>query len=343
VEDNFFDLGGDSLQAMSFLIRIKSAFGIQLTVNVFYTDATIRQLALRIDDIVLLSGKMAHNGRELPKLNKTGMMSNHLVMLKPGQREPAVFIIPGIEGYAYYFKEIKKSFENRPTLYSIQMLGLQEGEKPLTTISEIARQSIHWIKQIQPGGPYKFIGFSFGGLVVYEMIRQLESNGDRVDYAAILDVSANAAASVNYAETLVSVGCRLLEKLGIIESPYPDRILNLKADLSRLGRQEAIEYMISFLREQIDYSSEDVDFWARVLEVLINNVLAIGPISGRINAGLTIVKAAEGNWRATDHDLGWSKHAGSVEVFTVPGTHNQVLHNSLDIILDHMDRMDANK
>jgi thioesterase domain-containing protein len=218
------------------------------------------------------------------------------------------------------------------------MMGLKDGEKPLTTISEIARQNINWIKQIQFSGPYKLIGFSFGGLVIYEMIRQIESAGDRVDYAAILDVSANVTAALDYGEALVGVGCRLLEKLGIIMNPYPGWILNLKEALSGMRREEAIEYMICVLREKIGYSSEDVDFWIRVLEVTINNVLSIGPISGRINGELTIVRAAEANWDGADHDLGWSKHASHVEVFTVPGTHNQVLHNGLDKILEHMDQ-----
>lgn len=59
VEDNFFDLGGDSLKAMSFLIRIKSAFGIKLAVNIFFTDPTIRLLSMKIDESVLLNGKKA--------------------------------------------------------------------------------------------------------------------------------------------------------------------------------------------------------------------------------------------------------------------------------------------
>lgn len=267
-----------------------------------------------------------------------GKISDHLVLLKPGKGDPAVFIIPGIEGYFYLFREITKSFENRPAIYGIQMMGLKEGEKPLTTIDEIARQNINWIKQIQPSGPYRLIGFSFGGLVVYEMIKQIESAGDQIDYAAILDISANATVSVDYGEVLLGVSCRLLENLGMIETPYPGWILNLKEALSGMRREEAIGYMISFLREKINYYGEDIDFWARVLEVLFNNLLAIGPISGRINAELTIVGATEGDWQGADHDLGWSKHASHVEVFTVPGTHNQVLHNSLNKILEHMDQ-----
>ncbi len=336
IDDNFFDLGGDSLQGMGFLMRIKNTFDIALPANTFFTDPTMKQVSLKIDES-LLSGREEKNQTGW-QTGTSGIESDHLVLLKPGRADRAIFVIPGAEGNALHFKEIAGSLENSSAIYGIQMMGLKEGEKPLTTIGEIARQNIEWIRQIQLSGPYKLIGFSFGGLVIYEMIRQMESAGDLVDYAAILDVSANATTPPDYGEVLLDVGCRLLEKLGIIMNPYPDWVLNLKEVLSVMKREEAIEYMICVLREKIDYRSEDVDFWIRVLEVTVINVLAIGPISGRINGALTIFRAAEVNWDEAGYDLGWSKYASHVEVLTVPGTHNQVFHHSLGQIFEHMDQ-----
>lgn len=267
----------------------------------------------------------------------TSTIDDHLVLLQPGKVDLTIFVIPGKEGAVPHFKEATKRSENCPAIYGIQMMGLKDGERPLTNINEIARQNITWIKRLQSGGPYRLIGFSFGGLVVYEMIRQLESTGDQVDYAAILDVSATPAAVVDYAETLAGLGCQILEKMGVVKMPYPGWILNLKEVLSSMTREEAVDYMVGFLREKSGYFAGDSSFWARMLEVLFTNVLAVGPVSGKIDEGVTVVRAADENWDGADHDLGWSKHASHVEVFTVPGTHDQVLHNSLDKILEHID------
>jgi acyl transferase domain-containing protein/thioesterase domain-containing protein len=318
-DDDFFELGGESLKAMGFLIKIKSVFGVEPGIGVFFTDPTIRQLSRKIGECILIAGYHT---------------DDHLVLLQPGKIDLTIFVIPGQEGDVLHFKEAIKGFENGPAIYGIQTMGLQEGERPLTTVGEIASQNIKWIKRLQPGGPYNLIGFSLGGLVVYEMIRQMESAGDQADLAVILDMPANAPAVVDHGETLAGLGCQILKKMGVIKDPYPDWRSGLKEVLSSMKRGEAIEHLIGFIREKSRYSGEDAGFWAKVLDVLFNNVLAIGPVSGRINGGLTIVRAAEENWGEADHDLGWSKHASYVEVFTVPGRHEQVFHNSFDKILE---------
>jgi len=63
VEDNFFDLGGDSLKAMGFLIRIKAAFETHLTIKVFFINPTIRQLSLKVDESILLSEKKTRSSK----------------------------------------------------------------------------------------------------------------------------------------------------------------------------------------------------------------------------------------------------------------------------------------
>jgi polyketide synthase PksN len=65
VEDNFFDLGGDSLKATGFLLRIRNTFDIPLAVTVFFSSPTIKQLSLKIDEILLLKSKKAHGSRQI--------------------------------------------------------------------------------------------------------------------------------------------------------------------------------------------------------------------------------------------------------------------------------------
>jgi polyketide synthase PksN len=63
VEDNFFDLGGDSLKAMSFLVKIKNTFDIHLAIKEFFTNPTIRKLSQKIDENILLSEKKIRSSK----------------------------------------------------------------------------------------------------------------------------------------------------------------------------------------------------------------------------------------------------------------------------------------
>jgi len=63
VEDNFFDLGGDSLKAMSFLVRIKNTFHVHLTIKAFFSNPTIGELASKIDESILLTEKKPRSSK----------------------------------------------------------------------------------------------------------------------------------------------------------------------------------------------------------------------------------------------------------------------------------------
>jgi hypothetical protein len=57
----------------------------------------------------------------------------------------------------------------------------------LPTLETIAAKHIKSMRAVQPEGPYLLGGFCNGGLVAYEMARQLYADGQRVDLLALLD------------------------------------------------------------------------------------------------------------------------------------------------------------
>ncbi|MFM6073373.1 MAG: thioesterase domain-containing protein, partial [Dolichospermum sp.] len=79
--------------------------------------------------------------------------------------------------------------------YGLRSLGLVPGEKPLTGMAEIAANHIQAIQKIQPQGPYKLAGHSFGGKVAFEIARQLHEQGQEVAFLAIMDIPAVLAGS----------------------------------------------------------------------------------------------------------------------------------------------------
>jgi len=57
----------------------------------------------------------------------------------------------------------------------------------LPSLEELANHYIKEIQQVQPHGPYYLIGFSFGGVIAYEMANQLLANGHQVNLVGLLD------------------------------------------------------------------------------------------------------------------------------------------------------------
>jgi thioesterase domain-containing protein len=74
-------------------------------------------------------------------------------------------------------------------VYGIQAIGLNSNDYPADTIEEIAAQYLTEILAHNPDGPYNFAGYSFGGLVAYEITQQLKRKGKQVNMLGILDTN----------------------------------------------------------------------------------------------------------------------------------------------------------
>jgi len=178
VQDNFFELGGHSLTIVRLLSRLRKNGYLMHAKDVFVYQ-TIREQAAFLE-----------------RCEPTKLLQAHIVPLNRGGVGFPLFIVPGSDGICDEYDELAKAFETDCPVYGLLMMGVDKDEDPLTSMEEIAKQNIKWIKQIQPDGPYRFIGHSFGGHVVYEMVKQLENAGEQVGFAVLLDVAATVGNSL---------------------------------------------------------------------------------------------------------------------------------------------------
>jgi thioesterase domain-containing protein len=75
------------------------------------------------------------------------------------------------------------------TLYGLEATGLREGSTPHGSVEDMAFAYLQAIRQVQPHGPYRLGGWSMGGLVAFEIARQLETAGDEVALLSLLDTA----------------------------------------------------------------------------------------------------------------------------------------------------------
>jgi thioesterase domain-containing protein len=168
VDDNFFYVGGDAALARSLFEEIASACGRELPPVMICQAPTIAKLAALLEQPTTPS---------VPAL----------LPLKPGSDWPPVFMAHGLGGSVIDLLPIVKHIPTAHAIHGVQAKGIEGVEKPFDRVEDMARYSLEAVKQLQPHGPYFFVGYSLGGLVMLEMARQLIADGEKVGLLAMMD------------------------------------------------------------------------------------------------------------------------------------------------------------
>lgn len=115
-------------------------------------------------------------------------IASPLVRLGGAQRsQPPFFCVHAIGGAVFSYVELAQSLGPDQPFYALQARGLDGRSEPFTDLEEMAAEYVRAIRTVQPEGPYRLAGWSFGGAVAFEMARQLRASGARVDLLALLD------------------------------------------------------------------------------------------------------------------------------------------------------------
>jgi amino acid adenylation domain-containing protein len=165
---NFFEVGGHSLIAVSVMNKLEQKTGKRLPLSTLFEHSTIEKLA---------------------KLLKTEdeIHSDCLVPIKSNGNKVPLFIIHGAGLNVLNFVNLSKHFDESQPIYGIQGTKAEGYDDWYESIEEMAAHYIDAIVEKNPKGPYALAGFSFGGIVAFEMTRQLREQGKEVSLTALLD------------------------------------------------------------------------------------------------------------------------------------------------------------
>jgi amino acid adenylation domain-containing protein len=177
-DENFFVLGGHSLLAARLVSKIRSQFGVTMSLRSLFEAPTPAGLAK-----LLITGNIADPLEGLFPLRRNG------------DRIPLFCIHPGGGLSWCYSALLPKISENSP-IYSIQARGLHPGEELPLSIEQMACDYMDLIRSVQSHGPYQLAGWCFGGVVAHEIAVHLQENREDVALLALVDsVPANTRAA----------------------------------------------------------------------------------------------------------------------------------------------------
>ncbi|MEM9917682.1 MAG: amino acid adenylation domain-containing protein [Bacteroidota bacterium] len=304
VHDNFFELGGHSLIAVRMMARIEKARGCQLPLAALLEHSTIRRLAKLLDD------------------QKGALNYSSLIAIKATGSKPPVYLVHGAGLHILMYEMLSRYMDADQPIYALQARGLDGREEPLDRIEEIAAHYIGEILQQNPFGPYAIAGYSFGGLIAFEMARQLRQMGKEVMMLGVFDTvvrqSITGQESISYYQQLSNLGKKVSWNLSLLARRPLDGLRYKSKSLQM--RWKRWKYQLNRTEDQPKPSST-VDHNARVDQCNKRafEQYRIQPYGGDLH----LFRAKERRFYVNDFEfLGWRPFIeGAIKVNEIPGDH----------------------
>jgi amino acid adenylation domain-containing protein len=222
IRDNFFDLGGDSLDAVAMLANVTATIGTAAEAISVFECPTVEAFAGAIEDRV--SGR--YGGVARPDRSP-------LVRVRPaGSRAPFFFLHAEYGGDGFYCLNVARHLPADQPFFGLSPLGRDGGPLPCS-IEEMAASYLSIVRREQPKGPYSIGGFCSGGIVAWEMAQQLRARGEEVALLVLIEPPAVETGTVARAVHGVT---ELSRRLGV----NPEARVVMRQRAMRIARLRAL-------------------------------------------------------------------------------------------------------
>lgn len=309
IHDDFFSLGGHSLLAAQVRAQVKTQLQKDFPLATLVQAGTVERLAAFL--------------RHDPGPDERSA----LVLLRPGTRRP-LFLIHPVGGNVLCYVELARRLDPGETVYGLQSPALErDGVRP-ETMEDLAAYYVAAIRARQSDGPYRVAGWSFGGIVAFEIAQQLTRQGAQVELLAIIDsvppamlTAFNAMDDVEVASWLQGQGQVSAEVAGASPAAGPGR--TILADMAKRG----------LLPDPTDRRMLD-----QLMRVYRHHGQLLRSYAPRPFPGRILLFLATGRWHMpslAESETAWQALCKDlVETQPVPGDHFSILlgEQSLELI-----------
>jgi thioesterase domain-containing protein len=288
IRDNFFALGGHSLLAIRMLSKVQQMTGQRIPLAALFKEGTIEQLAAL--------------------LRQTGQSPRScLVGIQPQGTKPPFFCVHGAGGGVFWYADLARRMGSNQPFYGIESPGVEDPRAIEASIETLAARYLQAIRTVQPQGPYCLGGYSMGGIIAFEMARQLRAGGQTVALLAVFD-TWGPGSQLSFAERLFRVAPRFWR----MSVKHKEEFLRAK-----------YQWLTNSAREWWTVGVLDRKMW-RLQRLKRANIQAVRAYTPRPYAGALTLFRAETQRVTSEPDpyLGWRQLAtGGIKIHEIPGDH----------------------
>ncbi|MFZ2651072.1 MAG: beta-ketoacyl synthase N-terminal-like domain-containing protein [Burkholderiaceae bacterium] len=354
--DDFFDLGGHSLLAVQVINKLRKRTGKSLPLTALLQAPTVETLAALIEppaavDHASPSGEPSPPGslaaQPVPAVQMPA--SGSLIRIRTGGEKPAIFFVHDGNGETLLYRTLAYLLDPGHAVYGLQPATRGDSSYVHTRIRDMAFAHIEQMRAVQPKGPYLITGLCAGGVIGFEMARQLQDQGETTSFVGIIDAADVAAQERPF--RLVQE--RLGRLMGVVSAHGDEpafkrfgtaipRIIKKTTNFARYQVESRLDTFrntrkVKSLRGRDEQgadapiSTPDLSF-LKLYEVAHREHVPTGVFSSGM---VTLFRATKGDGSTadipfaeiyTDADLGWSKRVlGDLRVVDVPGGHSSAL------------------
>jgi thioesterase domain-containing protein len=291
-EDDFFALGGHSLLAVRAVARLKER-GISFAVRDIFAAPTVSSL-----------------------IGRTSMTSlrDVLGVLLPIRKQgeaPPVFCMPPGGGLSWCYLPMAKFAPSGIPLYALQARGLDGKSDFATSLTEYAEDCIEKIRTVQPSGPYRLLGWSFGAMLAHQVAIQLQALGEEVSALIIMD---------GYPRPHRNPDAGSIDGDGEVGPP----------DLEPMPASDPdarLQALIDEIRRGAGRLGASDDEWLHIARLMLNHQkIAAEHAYGRFDGNVLVLVAQEGKHGNQPTAGNWEPYVtGTIAEVAIPCSHQQLV------------------
>ncbi|WNG39138.1 amino acid adenylation domain-containing protein [Archangium violaceum] len=305
-EDDFFQLGGDSLLAMRLLGRMEEEFGMPVPLATLFQNPVLKDTVDALQELLAEGGALS----SVVRLHGPDVPAD----------APALFLFHPGDGELHYYRHLTPLLEPRLRCFGIQAPETIS-QRTFATFAERIEAYVADIRAVQPHGPYRLLGYSFGGYPAYGVAAALEAAGERVELLAMID-------TVTHDVMKEVEPVRLAPELQIA-TMFELLDADLERELAPLTQAARWEHVAARARERgavaAHFTGKDLARISRMLEEVLPPQIPGWPVPRLPHARLLFFRAS--STPTKDETLGWSQYVPRerIDLVQLPGGHSSSL------------------
>ncbi|HYR07279.1 MAG TPA: AMP-binding protein, partial [Longimicrobium sp.] len=305
--DNFFELGGHSLLAVRVVSRMRQVLEAEVVLAHVFSHPTVESLAAHL----------AGAG--------DGQPGDRAIAVRPTGSRPPLFLAYDGMGSIAYAQVLHPHIDAEIPVYALP--APSPSEPPLRTVEAMAARLVRMIREVQPSGPYRLAGWSFGGVLAYEAAAQLIGHDEAVEFVGMFDSACPAGSAAAESLPAESRDARLehtliLRVLRRADTTADGGCAEAGEEVAEAGDEDLAAFVRTCREDGLLPRHVTVAQARVVRDRLRGHKVAWGEYSPR-PIPVLLHHFPAGDSRLTDPTRGWGAFhpRGWLRVTTVPGTH----------------------